>query len=79
MVEYLANKVRRSHKAMLISEGLNPETVYLDTFVGHYERSETTDNIARENFSASDKYIDTKRKKKRPKFKEKNGHGKKYH
>ena len=45
----------------------------------HCERAETTDNISGAKFSASDKDSDTKRKKKRPKFKEQAEHGKKCH
>ena len=37
------------------------------------------DNIAGAKFAASDKDSDTKRKKKRPKFKEQDEHGKKRH
>ena len=64
------NKAQRNHKAMLISQGFNPETRNLETFVEHCEQAETMDNIAGEKFSASDEDIATKRKKKRPKFKE---------
>ena len=42
----------------------------------HFERAETTDNIARAKFAASDEDSDTKRKKKRPKFKEQDEHSK---
>ena len=64
---------------MLISQGFNPETGDLATFVEHCEKSETTDNISGAKFSASDKDSDTKRKKKRSKFKERDENGKKYH
>ena len=60
---------------MLISQGFNPETRYLETFVEHCKRVETADNIAGAKFSASDKDSDTKRKKKR--LKSKDEHGKK--
>ena len=70
LVDSLSNKAPSIHKAKLISQGLNPETGYLATFVGHCKRSDTTDNIAVANFSASDEDSDTKRKKKRSKFKE---------
>ena len=60
---------------MLISKGFNPDTVYLDTFVEHCERAETTENIPGAKFSASDEESDTKRKKKR--LKSKDEHGKK--
>ena len=33
LVDYLANKAPRSHKAMLILQGFNTETRYLATFV----------------------------------------------
>ena len=64
---------------MLISQGFNPETGYLETFVEHCERAETTDNIAGAKFAASDEDRNTKRKKKRPKFKEQDDHGKTRH
>ena len=79
LVDSLANKAPRIHKAMLISQGFNLETRDLETFVEHWEGSETTDNIAGAKFAASDKDIDTKRKKNRPKFKEQEEHGKKRH
>ena len=62
---------------MLISQGFNPETGDLETFVEHCERAETTDNIARANFAASDEYRNAKRKKKRLKFEGQDEHGKK--
>ena len=43
----------------------------------HCKQEETTDNIAGAKFSASDKEINTKRKKKRLKFKGQDEHGKK--
>ena len=55
----------------------NPETWYLATLVEHIERAETTDNITVAKFSASDEDSDTKRQKKRPKFKEREENGKK--
>ena len=70
LVYSLANKASRSHKVVIISQGFNPETVYLATFVEHCERAETTDNIAVVKFSTSYNYSNTKRKKKRSKFKE---------
>ena len=78
LVDSLANKAPRSHKAMLISKGFNPETGYLDTFVEHCERAENTENIARAKFSASDEDSDTKVKKKRLKFKGQDEHVKKH-
>ena len=63
IVDSLANKAPRSHKAMLILQGFNPEMGYLATFVEHCERAKTTDNIAMANFSASEKDSDTKKNK----------------
>ena len=63
----LANKAPRSHKAMRISQGFNPEILDLATFVEHWERDETTDNIAMAKFSASEKDSDTKKNKNRSK------------
>ena len=63
LVDSLANKAPRSHKAMLIYQGFNPETGDLETFVEHCERAETMDNIAGAKFSASDEDGDTKKKK----------------
>ena len=78
-MDYLANKAPRSHKAMLNSQGFNPETGYLATFVEHFERAETTDSISVAKFSASDEDSDTKRHKKRSnKFKECEENGKKH-
>ena len=54
LVDSLANKSTSTHKSMLITQGFNPETVYLETFVEHCKRAETTDNIARAKFAASD-------------------------
>ena len=76
---------------MLISQGFNPETRDLETFVEHWvfnpetgdletsvehcERAETMDNIAGLKFTASDEDSDTNRNKKRLKFKGQNDHG----
>ena len=79
LVDSLANKSPRSHKAMLISQCLNPETGDLETFVEHCKQAETTDNIAGEKFASSDKDNNTKRKKKRSKFKEREENVKKPH
>ena len=79
LIDSLANKSPRSHKAILISQGFIPQTIYLETFVDHCERAETTDSIAMARFSVSDKDSDTKREKKRPRFKEQDEHGKKRH
>ena len=59
LVDSLANKETRSHKAMLISQGFNPERGYLETFLEQCERNKTMDNIAVAKFSASDKESDT--------------------
>ena len=54
---------------MLISQVFNPETANLETFVEHCERAETTDDISRAKFAASNE--DSKlRKKKRNKSKD---------
>ena len=37
LVDSLDNKAPRSHKAMLISQGFNPETGYLATFMENCE------------------------------------------
>ena len=79
LVDSLSNKAPRSHKAMLISQGFNPETRYLETFVKHCKRAETTENIAGAKFAASDEDSGIKRNKNRPKFKEQDKHGKKRH
>ena len=69
LVDSLANKAPRRHKAMLISQGFNTETGYLKTFVEHCEQAETTDNIAGAKFTVSDEDSHTKKNKKRLKFK----------
>ena len=48
---------------MLINQGFNPETSTLETFVEHCERAETTDDIARAKFAASDENSKPRRKK----------------
>ena len=48
---------------MLISEGFNPETSSLATFVEHCERADTTNAIASAKFVASDEEREHKRKK----------------
>ena len=75
LVDSLANKAPRSDKDMLISQGFNPETGDIETFVKHCERAETTDKIAGVKFAASDKDSDTKKKKMRLKFKGQDKHG----
>ena len=79
LLDYLANKGPRSHKAVLISQGFNPEAGDLGTFVEHCEWSDTTDNITMAKVSASDEESDTKRQKKRSKFKGREKNGKKRH
>ena len=74
LVDSLANKVPRTHKAMLISQGFNPETANLETFVEHCECAETTDDIAGAKFAASDKDSEPRKKKC---TKSKDDHGKK--
>ena len=68
----LANKAPRYHKAMLISQGFNPETANLETFVEHCKRAETTDDIARAMFAASNEDSEPK-KEKRTKSKDDRG------
>ena len=72
LVDSLANKAPRTHKAMLIAQGFNTESSDLKTFMEHCERAETTDDIAGARFAASD--VDSEpRKKKRVKSKDKHG------
>ena len=52
LVESLANKAPRSHKAILIYQGFNPETGDLETFVDQCKQAETRDNIAGAKFDA---------------------------
>ena len=59
IVDFLANKAPRTHKAVMISKGFNPKTGDLATFVEHCKRDETTNNIAMANFPHSDKDSDT--------------------
>ena len=59
----LTNKAPRIHKAMLISQGFNPETANFETFVEHCERAETTDDIAGANVAASDEDSEPRKKK----------------
>ena len=74
LVDFLANKAPKSHKAMLISQGFNPETSSLATFFEHCERAATTDEIASAKFVASDEEIEVRKKKR---TKSKDDHGKK--
>ena len=78
LVDSLANKAPRNHKAMRISQGFNPETTDLETFVEHCEQAETTDDIDGAKFSASDEESEP-RKKKRVKYKDKHGKKRKKH
>ena len=75
LVNSLANKAPRTHKAMLISQGFNPETTNLETFVEHCKRAETTNDIARAKFAASDEDSEPRKKKR---TKSKDDHGKKH-
>ena len=74
LVNSLANKAPMTHKAMLISQGFNPETANLETFIEHCNRAETTYNIARAEFTASDEDSELRNKKR---TKSKDDHGKK--
>ena len=67
LVNSLANKAPRIHKAMLVLQGFNHETVDLSTLVEHCERNDITDNISMAKFSASDDDSDTKKNKRRSK------------
>ena len=73
-VDSLANKALITHKAMLISQGFNPETANIETFVKHCERAETTDDIAGVKFAASNEDSEPRKKKR---TKSKDYHGKK--
>ena len=64
LMYFIVNKVPISHKAIWISQDFIPETVDIATYVEHYERAETTDNIGMDNFSASDEESDSKKNKK---------------
>ena len=74
LVDSLANKALRTHKAMLIAQGFNPESADLETFVEHCECAETTDDIAAAKFTASGEDSDPRKKKR---LKSKDEHGKK--
>ena len=74
LVDSLANKAPRTHKEMLISQGFNTETATLGTFFEHYQRAETTDDIAGVKFAASDEDSEPRKKKR---TKSKDDHGKK--
>ena len=66
MVESLAKKAPRSHKAMLISQGFNPETRYLETFVEHCKLAETTDNISGASFLTQTRKVTPRNRKSAP-------------
>ena len=74
LVDSLANKVPRSHKAMLIYQGFNPETRDLETLVEHCDWAETTNNISGAKFAASDEDSEPRKKNH---LKSKDEHGKK--
>ena len=74
LVDSLDNKAPRTHKAMLISQGFNPETAHLETFVKHCEHAETTEGITGAEFAASDEDSEPRKKKR---TKSKDNHGKK--
>ena len=65
LVDSLTNKAPRSHKAIIIFQGFNPETGDSATFVKHCKRAENTNNIAMAKFSASYENSDTNKNKKR--------------
>ena len=61
-----------------MSQGLNTETGYIETFVEYCERDQTKDNIVMTKFSASDKDSNNNKNKKcSNKFKEREDNGKK--
>ena len=62
LVDFVANKAPKCHKAMLNNQGFNPETANLETFVEHCERAETTDDIAGAKFAASDEDSEPRKK-----------------
>ena len=74
LVDSIANKAPRTHKAMLIYQGLNTETANIETSVKHCERAETTDDIAGAKFAASNKDSEPRKEKR---TKSKGEHGKK--
>ena len=78
LVDSLANKAPRSHKAMMILQGFNPETGDIETFAEHCEQDKATDNIDMAKFSALDEDSNTKKNTNRSKkFKECEYNGKK--
>ena len=74
LVDSLANKAPRSHKAMLIAKGFNPKTETIETFVEHCECAETTNGISSAKFAASNEDSDPRKKNR---TKSKDDHGKK--
>ena len=74
LVDSLDNKATISHKAVLISQGFNPETENIKSFVEHCERAETTNDIAGAKFAATNKDSEPRNKKR---TKAMNDHGKK--
>ena len=67
IVDSLANKAPRTHKAMLISQGFNPETGVIANFVEHYKQADATYNISMAKVTASDKDSNIMKGKKRSK------------
>ena len=65
IVDSLANKAPRTHKSTMISQGINPKTGDLATFVENRKRDKTTDNIDLSNIPASDSDRDTTNNKNR--------------
>ena len=63
LVDSLAKKAPRYHKAILIAQVFNPDTAILETFVEHFKRAETTDDIAGAKFAASDEDSEVRKKK----------------
>ena len=64
---------------MMISQGFNPETGDIATFIEHCEQADTKDNISMAKVSASDKESDNrKNKKSSKKTREREDNGKKH-
>ena len=67
IVDLLAKKAPRTHKARMISKGFNPKTGDLATFVENCERDENAYSIALSKIPDSDFDSDTIKAKKRSK------------
>ena len=74
LVDSITNKAPITHKAMLISQGFNPETANLETFVEQCKHAETTHDISGAKFAASD---EDREPRKKNHTKSEDDHGKK--